>query len=739
MSTTSSSSNNNATATTSYSPIDTTDIIVIILYFLFVFSIGLYSTIVSGVKRFLKYCRERKNQRRWNGTALGDEEDPFREVAMQPIPSKDSLIAMTTPTTTTKEGLAANKETTTEGITMKKNVSDMTLGVEEDDDNEIALKEVDLGNEQLPTLNSSALSNHLTQNSNEENDEEAQNVKKGSKSFFLANGNVGFIAIACSLFASNIGAEHIIGLSSSGASIGLAVGMAEVYSPIWILVLGWLFIPFYLRTQVFTLPEFIEKRFDRNCRMYLSMMSLVMYVMTKISVSIYAGVVVFKVLLGWDVWISAAAVVISTGIYTVLGGLSAVIYTEVLQTFVMIIGATILFAQGMIKVGGYSGLEKNLPDSMMHLFQPPSHHDFPVTGVLFGMTWTSMWYWCTDQSIVQRALAAKDLANAIRGCVLAALIKFLPLFLMVIPGMIARVLIPEVKDDPNSAYILLITKLAPPGLKGLLLSAIIAALMSSLASLFHSSSTLFTMDFYRVVREYFDKRRIMQNAQQILSTPREGNVPAAADPNSSEFDLPNRNTEYVVVGKLAGAVVTVIGLLFIPVVQVLSKQLYIYTHKIMGYLAAPIAVIFLMGVLFKTPNQYGCIFTLILGNTLGLSRLFLEALFNRTSFNMYKLPHVARVILDNYIHSNFLHFSACIALFSIISLFVVSWMTGSSSPEKTKHLTLNYSQIFRSARESISQQQSFSTALKENSSHVVNVLFTLFVLMTLFSLYVIFG
>lgn len=179
----------------------------------------------------------------------------------------------------------------------------------------------------------------------------------------------------------------------------------------------------------------------------------------------------------------------------------------------------------------------------------------------------------------QRALAAKDLANAIRGCVLAALIKFLPLFLMVIPGMIARVLIPEVKDDPNSAYILLITKLAPPGLKGLLLSAIIAALMSSLASLFHSSSTLFTMDFYRVVREYFDKRRIMQNAQQILSTPREGNVPAAADPNSSEFDLPNRNTEYVVVGKLAGAVVTVIGLLFIPVVQVLSKQLYIYTHK----------------------------------------------------------------------------------------------------------------------------------------------------------------
>ncbi|KAG2375095.1 hypothetical protein C9374_010099 [Naegleria lovaniensis] len=717
-------------STTSYSSIDTVDVVVIVLYFLFVFSIGLYSTIVSGVKRFLKYWRERKNGRHM---IVGDEDDPYREVAMQPIPSKDSLMMTANETTET---------THKNGHSM----SDMTVGVVDDDDNEIALKEVDLGFEQRPTQNSDVIlatkptTTTQQEPSNVESDEEAQNVKKGSKNFFLADGNVGFVAIACSLFASNIGAEHILGLSSSGASIGLAVGMAEVYSPIWILVLGWLFIPFYLKTQVFTLPEFIEKRFDRTCRMYLSMMSLVMYVMTKISVSIYAGVVVFKVLLGWDVWISAAAVVISTGIYTILGGLSAVIYTEVLQTFVMIIGATILFVQGMIKVGGYSGLQKNLPDSMMHLFQPPSHHDFPVTGVLFGMTWTSMWYWCTDQSIVQRALAAKDLANAIRGCVLAALIKFLPLFLMVIPGMIARVLIPEVKDDPNSAYILLITKLAPPGLKGLLLSAIIAALMSSLASLFHSSSTLFTMDFYRVVREYFDKRRIMKNAQPIVSTtPREnasGTIPA--DPNTVEFDLPNRNTEYVVVGKLAGAVVTVIGLLFIPVVQVLSKQLYIYTHKIMGYLAAPIAVIFLMGVLFKSPNQYGCLFTLILGNTLGLARLFLEALFNGTSFNMYQLPPVARVILDNYIHSNFLHFSACMALFSIISLFVVSWITGSSSPEKTEQLTLNYSQIIRSAREFISQQQSFSTALKENSGHVVNVIFTIVVLMTLFTLYIIF-
>jgi len=317
---------------------------------------------------------------------------------------------------------------------------------------------------------------------------------------------------------------------------------------------------------------------------------------------------------------------------------------------------------------------------------------------------------------------------------------------MVFPGMVARILIPEVEQDTNSAFILLVEKLVPTGMKGLFIAAILAALMSSLASIFHSSSTLFTMDLYRVAREYFHAKKIQKQQQQQnarseeLSTQTElSETQNVGQYSQSDIDQPDRNTEYVIVGKIAGAIVTVVGLVFIPVVEVLSKQLYIYTHKVMGYLAAPIAVIFLMGVLFKTPNHHGCLFTLLLGNTLGLARLFLEALFESKVFDIHKLPDVPQQLLEIYIHSNFLHFSAAMAGISIISLFVVSFITGGAPAEKTDSLTLNYSQIIQSIRSSMQEKKSLRTRIEDNKDELINVLFSCLVLAILFTIYGIFA
>ncbi|KAL9658427.1 hypothetical protein ABK040_005971 [Willaertia magna] len=600
-----------------------------------------------------------------------------------------------------------------------------------------------------------------------------------NKNFFLADNNTGWLAIGSSLFASNIGSEHFIGLASSGASLGLCVGMGEWISPIFILVLGWLFIPFYLKSKVYTLPEFIEKRFDRKCRMYLSCFSLIMYILTKISVSVYAGSIVFKVLLNWNIWVSATCLIISTGLYTITGGLKAVIYTEVLQTFILIISGTTVFVIGMIKVGGLSGLRENLPDSMMHLFQPPNHPDFPITGVIFGLAWTSMWYWNTDQVIVQRALSAKDLANATRGCIFASFIKVLPVFLMVFPGMIARVLIPEVQNDPNGAFILLVQKFVPVGLKGLFVAAMLAALMSSLASIFHSSSTLFTMDVYRVIKEKLRGRRseVVQTSpssttpitittnQQVVapvyynSTERleeEENIeePLENLQQNNELTINNQPTnttnnnnddgsgaEYVIVGKIAGIIITLFGVLSIPIVQLLSKQLYIYTHKVMGYCASPIAVIFLFGVLSKRVNNYGCFATLLVGNTIGLTRLFLEAILigENKIFDVEKLPYWLGKLVGGFVTLSFLHFSAALALFSIICLYIISLLTGKPKEENIELLTLNYRSMYETVRNTFNSNFNFKTFIKENREEVINVLLTIISLGILVTLYIVFA
>lgn len=360
----------------------------------------------------------------------------------------------------------------------------------------------------------------------------------GAEEYFLAGRNTPWWAVGMSLFASNIGSEHFVGLAGSGAKIGMCVSWGEWLSPLCILLLGWVFVPFYLRTGVYTMPEFLERRYDKSLRVYYSMLLLFMYVMTKVSVALYAGAVVLQQTIGWDLFAGAASLVVATGAYTVVGGMHAVIYTEVLQTVILIAGGLALLYYSLTLAGGLDEVWSRVPEENRHLFQPASHHDFPWTGVLLGMPFTSVWYWCTDQNVVQRVLSARSLGDARTGTIMAGYLKILVPFMMVVPGIVCRALYgQELATSPegyNIAFPLLVMRVLPTPILGIMVAAMLAALMSSLASVFNSTSTVFTMDVWRNI-----------------------------DPDASQAKL-------VLVGKAATAAMTVLGILWIPLITSLQ-------------------------------------------------------------------------------------------------------------------------------------------------------------------------
>src|SRR5687768_695980 len=306
--------------------------------------------------------------------------------------------------------------------------------------------------------------------------------KNVSSDYFLAGRSVGWLAVGASLFASNIGSEHLVGLAGTGAGSGLAVGHFEWLACLILLLLGWLFVPFYLKSGVYTMPEFLEKRYNSASRTYFTWVSVIGYVLTKISVTLYAGGVVIRAVTGWNFYTAAIVLIVITGLYTIFGGLRAVVYTEVLQAIVLILGSATLMIIGLSQVGGISGLEAKVPEGFFSMWKPSSHPDFPWTGVIFGAPILGIWYWCTDQHIVQRVLAAKNIKEARTGTIFAGYLKILPVFIFVLPGIVAVALFSDVSQNPDSAYPTLVTRLLPDGIKGLVLAGMLAALMSSLAS-----------------------------------------------------------------------------------------------------------------------------------------------------------------------------------------------------------------------------------------------------------------
>ena len=451
--------------------------------------------------------------------------------------------------------------------------------------------------------------------------------KRTSSDYFLAGRNVGWFAVGASLLSTNISSEHFIGLAGSGASSGLAVGCYELGAAFCLLLLGWLFVPHYLRSGVFTMPEFLERRFDARCRWYLTIVSLAAYVFTKISVHLYAGALLMREVAGWDYLTTSILLVVATGIYTILGGLEAVIYTDLMQSFVLLTGAVVLSALGLERAGGFEGLRAALPGGFFHMIKPASDASYPWPGTTLGVLILGIWYWCTDQSIVQKTLAARNLTEARKGTFFCAALKILPLFCLVLPGLAAKAIYgTEVTGD--NAFPLLVTRLMPAGLKGLMVAALMAALMSGMSSALNSCSTLITIDIYR-------KRH----------------------PSKSEAEL-------VWFGRVTTGVVVALSILWIPIIPYMSGQVYQYMQSVQAYVAAPITAVFLAGVLWRGATAQAAFLALSLGGAAGAFRFVLDVLRNAGGLNLGPLAPLAEL---SFLYFAIAVFFACLLLIVVVS------------------------------------------------------------------------
>jgi SSS family solute:Na+ symporter len=524
--------------------------------------------------------------------------------------------------------------------------------------------------------------------------------KNTADDYFLASRNLGWVIVGASIFASNIGSEHLVGLAGSGATSGVAMAHYELHA--WcLLVLGWLFVPFYSRSRVFTMPEFLERRFGPSARWTLSIISLVAYVITKIAVGIFAGGVVFGTLLpemqmtvGGIVfnafWIGSVAVVILTGLYTVVGGMRAVAYTEALQTLILVIGSVLLTVVGLQKLGGWSELRAALDPDMFNLWKPliPAgvegtwapvkeagrmawyfNGNYPWLGMLICAPIIGLWYWCTDQYIVQRALGAPDEREARRGTIFASYLKLLPVFIFIIPGMIALALAttgrveglkamvgPDGKavgDVAQAAFPLMVREILPVGIRGMVVAGLLAALMSSLAGAFNACSTLFTMDLYQKFR-----------------------------PKATQGQL-------VWIGRVATTVMVFIALFWIPVIQG-ARGLYDYLQGVQGYLAPPIFTVFFLGVFNKRLNTKGCLAALGVGFLLGVFRLAVDT---PVALKMagYEQGYAAGSFFWIVNNIYFQYYSAFIFLVCVVVMIAVSYAT--EAPDARRLAGLTYATV----------------------------------------------
>ena len=500
---------------------------------------------------------------------------------------------------------------------------------------------------------------------------------KNTEDYFLAGRNVGWFVIGASIFASNIGSEHVVGLAGTGFSSGTPLAHYELHA--WIvLLLGWLFLPFYMRSGAFTMPEFLEKRFDSRSRWFLSVFSLFAYVLTKVSVTIYAGGIVVSELLNLDFWIGAIGIVVFTGIYTIIGGLKAVVYTETLQTVVLILGSVIITYLGFQEVGGWNELTKTVTDvspDHFNMWRPMNDPDFPWTGLLIGGTIVGIWYWCTDQYIVQRTLAANNIMIGRRGAIFGAYLKLLPILIFLIPGIIAYALTlqnPEMFNviDSNGieradrAFPMLVTTLLPVGIKGLVAGGLMAALMSSLASVFNSCSTIFTIDIYKKIK-----------------------------PEKSEKYLVN-------IGKIATLVIVVLGIAWIPIMEKIGGGvMYQYLQNVQAYIGPPVTAVFLLGILWKRINAQASIVTLSAGLVLLIVRLSSEIYFQ----SEISSGIVVDSVFFEFATINFSHMAIFIFVFSALLCVTVSILTDEPDYSRIKGLSFG-----TTTREMISKEKSYT-------------------------------
>lgn len=491
--------------------------------------------------------------------------------------------------------------------------------------------------------------------------------------FFLAGRSMVWWPIGASLFASNIGSGHFVGLAGTGAAAGIATGGFEWNALIFVVVLGWIFVPIYIKAGVVTMPEYLRKRFGgKRIQIYLSVLSLLLYIFTKISADIFSGAIFINLALGLDLYLAIFLLLAITGIYTITGGLAAVIYTDTLQTAIMLVGSFILTGFAFNEVGGYEAFMEKYMNAIptkvsdgnitinkecytprndsFHIFRDPLKGDLPWPGLIFGLSILALWYWCTDQVIVQRCLSAKNMSHVKAGCVMCGYLKLLPMFLMVMPGMISRILytdkiacaLPSECEKhcgtkvgcTNIAYPTMVVELMPNGLRGLMLSVMLASLMSSLTSIFNSASTLFTMDIYTKIRKTATEKELM---------------------------LAGRVFILVLIG---------ISIAWVPIVQsAQSGQLFDYIQSITSYLGPPIAAVFLLAVFCKRVNEHGAFWGLIIGFLIGVSRMIAEFAYGTGSCME---PSNCPTIICGV---HYLYFAIILFAISVVIILLVSLCT----------------------------------------------------------------
>ena len=486
--------------------------------------------------------------------------------------------------------------------------------------------------------------------------------------YFLGGKDATWIAIGASIFASNIGSEHLIGLAGSGAASGMAMAHWEIQG--WmILILGWVFVPFYSRSMVYTMPEFLERRYNSASRTILSLISLISYVLTKVAVTVYAGGLVFQQVFGIDTlwgidffWIAAIGLVLITALYTIFGGMKSVLYTSVLQTPILLLGSLIILVLGLKELGGWDQMMSicsqvkvnEYGDTMTNLIRDNRDAQFPWLGALIGSAVIGFWYWCTDQFIVQRVLSGKNERESRRGTIFGAYLKLLPVFLFLIPGMIAFALhqqsgsfLPLLANgnlNTDAAFPTLVAKLLPAGVKGLIVCGILAALMSSLASLFNSSAALFTIDFYQRYRPNTDPKKLVR------------------------------------IGQAATVVIVALGILWIPIMRSIGDVLYLYLQDVQSVLAPGIAAAFLMGICWKRTSAQGGMWALISGLVIGLCRLGAKIYYS----NAGVVPGGDTSNWFQYLFydCNWLFFCGWMLVFCLVVAIVVSLFT--QKPDEAK-------------------------------------------------------
>jgi SSS family solute:Na+ symporter len=461
--------------------------------------------------------------------------------------------------------------------------------------------------------------------------------------YFLADRSLPWFAIGAALFATDISSAHV-GLAGAGFSSGLAVSNFVLSACVAVVLLGWLFVPLYLKTGVFTLPEFLEKRYNEKCRWYLSVISIAAYILTKVSVTLLAGGIILKYVMGWDIYTSSLVLVLVAGIYTLMGGSRGIFMAQGIQTIFLIAGSGLLVYYGMDEVGGFAGLQSKVPADYFQIFKPMSHPEFPWTGMVFGALILGIWYWTTDQYIVQITLSAKNIDHARAGTLFASYLRLLPVLLLVVPGIIAKALYPDIPS--SSAYIHMVTHLLPSGVRAIVIISFFAALISSLSSAINATSTLFTLDIYNKLY-----------------------------PKANDFVLVN-------IGRIATFVVVLFGIIWVPFIYALSSDIYFYIQSVQSYIAPPICVVFLVGVLWSRANDIAAISVLRIGFVLGMVKFVTDILYRSFEVHNNFVSFLAEI--------HFLHFAIFLFGISTVLMVVISLKTKVPEKEKVNGFTLKY-------------------------------------------------